>query len=64
MISLPCSELDGLLKPLPTLKMQLVKDEKECETVTDNLERVNQSLSSIRTQVEEARTSLEAHKNR
>ena len=58
------SELKRLTKALPGLKSELIQTEREYESVSSNNERTNQSLISVRSQLEEAKSSLEAHKNR
>ncbi|XP_019848995.1 PREDICTED: structural maintenance of chromosomes protein 4-like [Amphimedon queenslandica] len=58
------NELKRLTKALPGLKSELIQTEREYESVSNNNERTNQSLISVRSQLEEAKSSLEAHKNR
>lgn len=58
------NELKRLTKALPGLKSELIQTEREYESVSSNNERTNQSLISVRSQLEEAKSSLEAHKNR
>ena len=60
----PLSELASLEKSLPGKKRRLSEAESELRVVGEAAERLGQQVRACRTQAEEARSALQAHRSR
>ena len=60
----PLSELASLEKSLPGKKRGLSEAESELRVVGEAAERLGQQVKASRTQAEEARSTLQAHRSR
>lgn len=60
----PLSELASLEKSLPGKKRGLSEAESELRVVGEAAERLGQQVKASRTQTEEARSTLQAHRSR